>query len=121
MRINAWLVALGVAWGPVFPGDAQSSVASERAGSSLAEEGSKGPECALQEDTVPRGGKLVVTGERFGNTPLVLIAGRPARILHRQQTLIAVQVHPDSDGGSVTLKTAGEQVLCGVLNIVGKN
>jgi hypothetical protein len=79
------------------------------------------PTCRLLTPDVPRGGRLEVEGEHFGKAPLVRIAGRVTRMIERFENRIAVQVHADSDGGSVTLKAGSHEVECGTLSIIGKN
>lgn len=85
------------------------------------DDASSEPSCSLYTTKGPRGGRLELRGEHLGRTPLVLIGGRVAPILQRRKTLIAAQIHRDSDGGRVSIKAAGVQVECGTLTIVGKN
>src|SRR4051794_25199296 len=59
-----------------------------------------GPSCKLENPESPRGGRLDVSGERFGQAPVVRIAGKPARILERRENRISVQVAADSNGGA---------------------
>lgn len=80
-----------------------------------------GPSCKLAEPEVPRGGRLDVTGERFGQAPVVRIAGKPARILERRENRISVQVAADSNGGAVTVQADGKTAECGTLVIIGKD
>jgi hypothetical protein len=77
--------------------------------------------CALEEREQPRGGRLDVIGNGFGQAPVVRIAQRPARMIERRTDRISVQVPPDSNGGPVTLQTEGRSADCGTLVIIGKN
>lgn len=77
--------------------------------------------CKLLTTEAPRGGRLEVEGTGFGKAPLVRIAGRVTRMIERTETKIAVQIHIDSDGGAVTVKSGGLEVQCGSLTIIGKN
>lgn len=80
-----------------------------------------GPTCKLDDPEVPRGGRLDVSGSKLGSSPVVRIAGKPARILERREDRISVQVAADSDGGAVTVNTDGKSADCGQLVIIGKN
>ncbi len=80
-----------------------------------------GPTCTLVDQEVPRGGRLEVSGERFGQAPVVRIAGKMARILERRADRISVQVAADSDGGLVTVQAASKTAECGTLVIIGKD
>ena len=77
--------------------------------------------CTLLTTEAPRGGRLEVEGSGFGKAPLVRIAGRVTRMIERTETKIAVQIHIDSDGGAVTVKSGGLEAQCGTLTIIGKN
>jgi hypothetical protein len=77
--------------------------------------------CKLKTKRAPRGGRIEVEGDNLGKTPLVKIGGRVARIIERRGREIAVQVHRDSDGGPVTVKSGKQQAQCGSLTIIGKN
>jgi hypothetical protein len=79
------------------------------------------PVCKLVDAEVPRGGRLEVTGERFGQAPVVRIAGKVARMLERRDDRISVQVAADSNGGAVTLQNGDKTADCGTLVIIGKN
>ena len=35
--------------------------------------------------------------------------------------MIAVQIHRDSDGGEVTVRSGKQEASCGTLTIIGKN
>lgn len=76
--------------------------------------------CELITKEAPRGGRLEVKGE-LGKTPLIKIAGRFTRIIERRGNTIAVQIHRDSNGGAVTLKSGKQEADCGTLTIIGKN
>jgi hypothetical protein len=80
-----------------------------------------GPTCSIEEPEQPRGGRLEVVGKDFGEAPVVRIAERPARMIERRSDRISVQVPPDSNGGAVTLQSAGHSTPCGNLTIIGKN
>ncbi|HEX4353880.1 MAG TPA: hypothetical protein VHZ95_13220 [Polyangiales bacterium] len=80
-----------------------------------------GPTCSIEEPEQPRGGRLEVRGKDFGEAPVVRIAERPARMIERRSDRISVQVPPDSNGGAVTLQSAGHSTPCGNLTIIGKN
>jgi hypothetical protein len=80
-----------------------------------------GPTCSLAEAEQPRGGRLDVLGNGFGQAPVVRIAAKPARMLERRSDRISVQVPPDSDGGPVTLQSEAHTTKCGTLVIIGKN
>ncbi len=77
--------------------------------------------CKVKTVEAPRGGRLEVTGEHLGSTPLVRIAGRVTRIIERRGNMIAVQIHRDSDGGEVTVRSGKQEASCGTLTIIGKN
>ncbi len=77
--------------------------------------------CTLVTKEAPRGGRLEVEGHGFGMAPLVRIAGRVTRTIERTETKIAVQIHRDSNGGKVTVKTGALEAECGTLTIIGKN
>jgi hypothetical protein len=77
--------------------------------------------CTLLTLEAPRGGRLEVEGENFGKAPLVHIAGRVTRIIERTGNRIAVQIHADSNGGPVTVKSGKNEATCGELTIIGKN
>jgi hypothetical protein len=62
-----------------------------------------------------------VLGDRFGASPVVRIAGKPARMLIRKADRVSVQVPADSDGGEITLLNDGKVFPCGTLVIIGKN
>ena len=78
-------------------------------------------QCKLLTAEAPRGGELRVSGKGFGESPLVRINGKVARILSHNRAGIRVQVHKDSDGGLVTVHAAGKQAKCGTLEIMGRN
>jgi hypothetical protein len=77
--------------------------------------------CTLLTTEAPRGGRLEVEGTGFGKAPLVRIAGRVTRMIERNETKIAVQIHIDSNGGAVTVKSGSLEAQCGTLTIIGKN
>jgi len=77
--------------------------------------------CTLITREAPRGGLLEVEGAGFGKAPLVRIAGRVTRMIERTETKISVQIHPDSNGGAVTVHAGKLQAACGTLTIIGKN
>jgi hypothetical protein len=77
--------------------------------------------CTLLTSEAPRGGLLEVEGAGFGKAPLVRIAGRVTRMIERTETKISVQIHPDSNGGAVTVHAGKLQAACGTLIITGKN
>jgi hypothetical protein len=77
--------------------------------------------CTLLTTEAPRGGRLEVEGTGFGKAPLVRIAGRVTRMIERTETKIAVQIHIDSNGGAVSVKSGGLEAQCGTLTIIGKN
>ncbi len=77
--------------------------------------------CKLESAESPRGGRLDVTGTGFGQSPVVRIAGKVARLLERQAEHLSVQVARDSDGGEVTVQTGGKTISCGTLTIIGKD
>jgi hypothetical protein len=77
--------------------------------------------CTLLTVEAPRGGLLEVEGAGFGKAPLVRIAGRVTRMIERTETKISVQIHPDSDGGAVTVHAGKLEAACGTLTIIGKN
>jgi hypothetical protein len=79
------------------------------------------PVCTLEDREQPRGGRLDVLGSEFGQSPVVRIAGRPARMIERRADRISVQVPADSDGGEVSLLHEGKSDGCGKLVIIGKN
>lgn len=75
--------------------------------------------CKLVTLEAPAGGRLEVTGEQFGKSPLVKIAGKVARLIDRYEDTIAVQIPKKSTGGSVTVHVGGKQAVCGELRILG--
>jgi hypothetical protein len=77
--------------------------------------------CTLLTIEAPRGGLLEVEGAGFGKAPLVRIAGRVTRMIERTETKISVQIHPDSNGGAVTVHAGKLEAACGTLTIIGKN
>jgi hypothetical protein len=78
--------------------------------------------CSVRTPEAPRGGRLELEGQHFGQTPVVRIAGRVVpRIIERTETLISVQIPADSDGGPVTLSAGSQEASCGTLTIIGKN
>jgi len=79
------------------------------------------PTCTLLTTEAPRGGLLEIEGAGFGKAPLVRIAGRVTRMIERTETKISVQIHPDSNGGAVTVHAGKLQAPCGTLTIIGKN
>ncbi|MGD8860363.1 MAG: hypothetical protein PVI30_10145 [Myxococcales bacterium] len=88
------------------------------------EPGAKDPKalrCELKTKRAPRGGRIEVVGDNLGKTPLVKIGGRVARIIERRGREIAVQVHRDSNGGPVTVKSGKKEARCGSLTIIGKD
>jgi len=78
-------------------------------------------ECTLQTLEAPAGGRLEVTGKRFGKSPLVRIAGKVARLIDRYDDTIAAQIPKKSQGGEVSVHASGEKAVCGKLTILGKN
>jgi len=79
------------------------------------------PVCTLADAEQPRGGRLEILAERFGSSPVVRIAGKPARMLERRPERISIQIPADSDGGEITLAQDGRVSSCGTLVIIGKN
>jgi cytoskeletal protein RodZ len=79
------------------------------------------PSCTLVDAEQPRGGRLEVLGARFGASPVVRIAGKPARMIERKADRLSVQVPADSNGGLITLLNEGKSSSCGTLVIIGKN
>jgi hypothetical protein len=77
--------------------------------------------CTLAEPEQPRGGRLEVLSESFGSSPVVRIAGKPARMIERREDRVSVQVPADSNGGPITLLHDGRSSTCGNLTIIGKN
>jgi len=77
--------------------------------------------CALITTEGPRGGRLEVEGNGFGQSPLVRIGGKVCRMIERTDTRIAVQIPADSNGGPVTVKTGKAELSCGSLTIIGKD
>ena len=77
--------------------------------------------CRLDEAEVPRGGRLDVSGEGFGQAPVLRIGKRIPRVLERRADRISVQVARDEDGGPVTVQADGQTATCGTLVIIGKN
>jgi hypothetical protein len=77
--------------------------------------------CTLLTTEAPRGGRLEVEGQAFGQAPLVRIAGKVTRMIERTETRIAVQIPADSDGGMVTVTSNKHQANCGTLTIIGKD
>lgn len=84
---------------------------------------SDGPKrvCTLAEPEQPRGGRLEVLSDAFGSSPVVRIAGKPARMIERREDRVSVQVPADSNGGPITLLHDGRSSTCGNLTIIGKN
>lgn len=84
---------------------------------------SDGPKraCTLAEPEQPRGGRLEVLSDAFGSSPVVRIAGKPARMIERREDRVSVQVPADSNGGPITLLHDGRNSTCGNLTIIGKN
>lgn len=122
--ITLALLLLGGLGGPpaVAPADAHGLFAPPEKKEG-AKEAPKKPtlSCTLVTTEAPRGGRLEVKGQAFGKTPVVRIAGRVTRTIERSDTSIAVQIHRDSDGGTVTVKAGGVEVECGTLTIIGKD
>ncbi len=80
------------------------------------------PVCAVRTPEAPRGGRLELEGQHFGQTPVIRIGGRVVpRIIERTETRISVQIPADSDGGPVTLSAGTQEASCGTLTIIGKN
>lgn len=77
--------------------------------------------CKLLTLEAPRGGRLEVEGDGFGQSPLVRIGGRVTRMIDRTKTRLAVQIHADSNGGPVTVVANKQEVACGTLTIIGKD
>jgi len=77
--------------------------------------------CKLLTEESPRGGQIDIQGDRFGQTPLVRIGERVARMISRTKTELSVQVHRDSDGGPVTVQVGKTRAVCGWLTIIGKD
>jgi hypothetical protein len=80
-----------------------------------------GVACKLLTEEAPRGGQIDIQGVRFGQTPLVRIGERVARMISRTKNQLSVQVHRDSDGGPVTVQVGKTRAVCGWLTIIGKD
>lgn len=80
-----------------------------------------GPSCTLLTAEAPRGGRIELSVQHVGRTPLVLIEGQVSRLLLREGERMAAQIPRDSNGGVVAVKTQGVQVPCGTLVIIGKD
>lgn len=80
-----------------------------------------GPSCKLVNEESPRGGRLDISGEGFGQAPVVRVGDKVARILERREDRISVQVAADSDGGKVTVQAGKRTAECGTLVIIGKD
>ena len=108
--------------------DAAKSYASRHESAELAAKGAKVPgsgenklSCTLSVSEAPRGGKIDLRGNGFGNTPTVRIGGKVVKMLERGTSEVSVQVPADSNGGVVTIAAAGVTANCGKLEIIGKN
>ncbi len=115
LRLTWLLCAIGLAYWPAI------SHAEPPPSAATGPKVKAGPSCQLQETEAPRGGRIVVSGERFGQAPVVRIGGKVARILERHTDKISVQVARDSDGGLVTVQASGKTAECGSLTIIGKD
>jgi hypothetical protein len=77
--------------------------------------------CTLLTTEAPRGGRLEVEGEGFGQTPVVRVDGKVTRTIDRTEKTIAVQIPADSNGGAVSVTSGKQQAQCGVLTIIGRD
>jgi hypothetical protein len=77
--------------------------------------------CTLLTPEGPRGGRLEVEGQGFGQSPLVRIGGKVCRMIERTESRISAQIPADSNGGPVTVKTGKTELQCGTLTIIGKD
>lgn len=103
-------------------GTSPASSGSKAAKPAPAQTGAKAaPTCAIEEPEQPRGGRLDLIGSGFGQSPVVRIAGKPARMIERREDRLVVQVPVDSNGGAVTVQAQGQSQTCGSLVIIGKN
>jgi hypothetical protein len=77
--------------------------------------------CTLLTLEAPRGGRLEVEGQGFGQAPLVHIDGKVTRMIERTETRIAVQIPADSNGGVVNVTNGKLHAECGTLAIIGRD
>jgi hypothetical protein len=111
--LRALLLIQGLALGPLSAPPEKPAPAEKPAAPALT--------CKLLTAEGPRGGRLEVEGEGFGKAPLVRIAGRVTRMIERTETRISVQIHRDSNGGAVSVKSGKLEAECGTLTIIGKD
>jgi hypothetical protein len=77
--------------------------------------------CELVGSEAPRGGEIKIKGDGLGQTPVIKIAGKAARIIRRHNDEINVQVSRTSNGGPVVIQANGKNATCGELRITGRN